>query len=188
MRGALGKPRSGGGMVTQASFCGPRVQLEPLIEADLAPLGVLLAQPGVRPWWGDTNPASLRAALLDAPDTLSWSVRAGGKLAGAASAFDAGWPPGTTVGLMIALGDAWQDCGLGPEALSLLIAHYAAGGMHRFSVDPVAGNERAIHAYESCGFRPVGVMRQYDPDPAGGWRDCLLMDLLAGEFVDRSEG
>ena len=175
-------------MVIHASLHGARVQLEPLLEADLTPLAELLAQPGVRPWWSDTDPGSLRAALRDAPDTLSWSVRAGRELAGVASSFDAGWPPGSSVGLMVALGDAWQDRGLGPEALSLLIAHHAALGVHRFSVDPVAGNVRAIHAYESCGFKPVGVLRQYDPDPAGGWRDCLLMDLLADEFVDRSKG
>ena len=172
--------------MTQASLRSPRTRLEPLLEADLEPLGTLLAQPGVQPWWGDPSPASLRASLLDAPDTLSWSVRVGDELAGAASAFDAGWPPGTTVGLMIALGDAWQNRGLGPEALSLLIAHHLALGVHRFSVDPVAGNVRAVRAYASCGFKPVGVLRQYDPDPAGGWRDCLLMDLLAEEFTDQS--
>jgi aminoglycoside 6'-N-acetyltransferase len=184
----LGKPRWTGAGVTQASLRSARTQLEPLLEADLEPLSVLFAGPGVQPWWGDPRLASLRGALLDAPDTLSWSVRVDGALAGAASAFDAGWPPGTTVGLMIALGDAWQDRGLGPEALSLLVAHHVARGVHRFSVDPVVGNARAIHAYESCGFKPVGVLRQYDPDPAGGWRDCMLMDLLAEEFVDRSEG
>lgn len=174
--------------MTQASLRSPRTQLEPLLSADLEPLGALLSQPRVRLWWGDPSPTSLRAALLDAPDTLSWSVRVAGELAGAASAFDAGWPPGTTVGLMIALGDAWQDRGLGPEVLSVLIAHHVARGVHRFSVDPVTGNARAIHAYASCGFKPVGVLRQYDPDPAGGRRDCLLMDLLADEFVDRSQG
>ncbi|MCE5254819.1 MAG: GNAT family N-acetyltransferase [Actinomycetia bacterium] len=174
--------------MTQPSLRGPRVQLEPLLDADLEPLGTLLAQPGVHRWWGDPSPSALRVALLDASDTLSWSVRVHDELAGAASAFDAGWPPGSTVGLVIALGDAWQDRGLGPEALSLLVAHYVGRGVHRFSVDPVAENTRAIHAYESCGFRPIGVLRQYDPDPAGGWRDCLLMDLLAGEFVDRSGG
>jgi len=174
--------------MTQPALAGPRTQLQPLLEADLESLGILFRQPGVQPWWGDPSPEGLRPALLEAPDTLSWSIRVRGAIVGATSSFDAGWPPGSSIGLMIALGDAWQDRGLGPEVLSLLIAHHIAGGVHRFSVDPMAANARAIHAYQSCGFRPVGVLRQYEPTPEGGWRDCLLMDLLADEFVDRSEG
>ena len=50
------------------------------------------------------------------------------------------------------------------------------------TIDPAAANTRAIRAYEKIGFRPVGVMRQYERAPDGTWRDGLLMDLLAGEL------
>jgi aminoglycoside 6'-N-acetyltransferase len=32
------------------------------------------------------------------------------------------------------------------------------------------------------GFRRVGVLRRYERDPGGGWRDGLLLDLLAEEL------
>ena len=57
-----------------------------------------------------------------------------------------------------------------------------ARGHHRFTIDPAAGNDRAIRAYAAVGFRPVGVMRQLRAAPDGTWRDGLLMDLLAEEY------
>jgi aminoglycoside 6'-N-acetyltransferase len=39
----------------------------------------------------------------------------------------------------------------------------------------------AIRCYSAVGFRPVGVMRQYERAPDGRWRDGLLMELLADE-------
>jgi aminoglycoside 6'-N-acetyltransferase len=49
-------------------------------------------------------------------------------------------------------------------------------------IDPAADNAAAIRAYEKVGFRPVGVMRQYERLPGGEWHDGLLMDLLADEL------
>ena len=164
-----------------------RTRLRPLTLGDLPALADIARQPGVQPWWTDTSEAGLKAALLDAPDTSSWAVIVDGAFAGAVSAYDVGWPPGTSVGVAIVLGDAWQDRGLGPDALSVLIGHVIRErGVHRFTVDPAAANLRAIGAYEQLGFRRIGVMRQSEPAPDGGWRDCMLMDLLAPEFVDRS--
>ena len=50
--------------------------------------------------------------------------------------------------------------------------------------DPVAAIERAIRAYASVGFRPVGVMRQYERGPDGRFHDGLLMDLLRDELTE----
>jgi aminoglycoside 6'-N-acetyltransferase len=55
-------------------------------------------------------------------------------------------------------------------------------GHHRLTIDPSTDNHAAIRAYEKVGFRPVGVMRQYERSPEGDWRDGLLMDLLADEL------
>ena len=173
--------------MTATELRGPRVRLRSLVEGDFRELSRLLQQPGAAPWWTDTSEAGLRAATIDAPDTVSWSVDVDGHLAGVVSAFDAGWPPGGYVGLAVALGDSWQDHGLGPEALSLVIAHIASErGVHRFTIDPAAENARAIRAYEKLGFRRVGIMRQSEVAPDGSWRDCMLMDLLIGEFVDQA--
>ena len=55
-------------------------------------------------------------------------------------------------------------------------------GHHRLTIDPAAVNERAIRRYAAVGFRPVGVMRQYERDADGqAGTDELLMDLLADE-------
>jgi len=54
-----------------------------------------------------------------------------------------------------------------------------ARGHHRFTIEPDLENERAIRSYAAVGFKPVGVLRSYGRDPAGGgWRDGLLMDLM----------
>ena len=56
-------------------------------------------------------------------------------------------------------------------------------GHHRVTIDPSAANERAIKAYASVGFKPVGVMRRYERDPDGPtFHDGLLMDLLIEEL------
>jgi aminoglycoside 6'-N-acetyltransferase len=81
------------------------------------------------------------------------------------------------------LDPALHGRGLGTEAVALLVRHLIhARGHHRVTIDPAAANAAAIRAYEKVGFRPVGIMRRYVRDPEdGGWRDGLLMDLLAGE-------
>src|SRR5215208_4953969 len=86
-------------------------------------------------------------------------------------------------GLDIALTTSLQDQGLGRAVLRLAIRHLTGvEGHHRLTIDPAAGNARAIRAYEAVGFRPVGVLRRYERGPDGEWRDGLLMDLLAEEF------
>jgi len=88
------------------------------------------------------------------------------------------------VSIDLGLAAAHQGRGLGPEAIRLVIDHMIeARGHHRFTIDPAADNERAIRAYAAVGFRPVGVMRCYERAPDGTWRDGLLMDLLAEEYV-----
>jgi aminoglycoside 6'-N-acetyltransferase len=50
-------------------------------------------------------------------------------------------------------------------------------------IDPAADNLAAIRCYTKVGFRPVGVMRQYERSADGSWHDGLLMELLAGEIT-----
>jgi aminoglycoside 6'-N-acetyltransferase len=85
--------------------------------------------------------------------------------------------------LDVTLAGAHQGCGLGPEALRLVIRHLIEQGHHRFTIDPAVANERAIRAYAKLGFKPVGVMRAYELGADGTWHDGLLMDLLAGELL-----
>jgi aminoglycoside 6'-N-acetyltransferase len=50
-------------------------------------------------------------------------------------------------------------------------------------VDPEVENEISIACFRKAGFRPVGVLREYMRDRFGVWKDGLLLDLLAKEFV-----
>jgi aminoglycoside 6'-N-acetyltransferase len=77
-----------------------------------------------------------------------------------------------------------QGRGLGADAIRTLAAHLIDDrGHHRITIDPAAANVRAIAACARVGFRPVGVMRQYQRMPDGTWADALLMDMLAAELV-----
>jgi len=83
----------------------------------------------------------------------------------------------------IVLASAFQGRGLGPEALRL-VARWLLDerGHHRLTIAPAAANERAIGVYSLIGFKPVGIMREYELGGDGVWRDGLLMDLLAHEL------
>jgi aminoglycoside 6'-N-acetyltransferase len=56
-------------------------------------------------------------------------------------------------------------------------------GHHRLVIDPSADNAAAIRVYEKVGFKPIGVLREYQLDARGAWEDCLYMDLLARELT-----
>jgi aminoglycoside 6'-N-acetyltransferase len=74
--------------------------------------------------------------------------------------------------------------GLGTQVVRMICAHLIdERGFHRLTIDPEVENEVAIACYRKAGFRPVGVLRQYQRDSAGVWKDGLLMDLLADELV-----
>jgi RimJ/RimL family protein N-acetyltransferase len=83
------------------------------------------------------------------------------------------------------LDPAVHNRGLGRDAVSTLARHLIEDrGHHRITIDPAVDNLPAIRCYAAVGFRPVGVMRRYERDAAGGgWHDGLLMDLLAGELL-----
>ena len=79
------------------------------------------------------------------------------------------------------MADAWQDRGVGSEAMRALIRYLVEErGHHRLTVDPAAANARAIHVYERLGFRRVGTMHAYERTTDGTWRDALLMELIVG--------
>jgi RimJ/RimL family protein N-acetyltransferase len=71
--------------------------------------------------------------------------------------------------------------GLGTEAIGLVAAH-AFGPMvlHRLTVRVLAFNERAIRAYQKCGFRVEGRERE-SACIDGAWHDDVIMGLLASE-------
>ena len=87
-------------------------------------------------------------------------------------------------GFDLFLDPAEHGRGLGLETVRALCAHLIdVHGYHRVVVDPEVENETSIACFRKVGFRPVGVLRQYLRDRLGVWKDGLLLDLLAEEFI-----
>lgn len=157
---------------------GDRIALRPATADDAEALASILAEPDVARWWGVNDIAQVREELRTQP---SYAILIEGTVAGWLQVHEETTPSYPSVAFDIALTTARQGLGYGAETLRLAIAHFAALGHHRFTIDPANDNERAIRCYASVGFRRVGVMRAYERAPDGGWRDGLLMDLLADE-------
>jgi len=155
---------------------GSRLRLRGVEAGDLAALGAIRAQPGVRERWGDPQPDDLVAP--DDGDLLVIDVD--GAVAGAIQYEEVTDPQYRSAGIDLFLGESWQGRGLGREAVGVLVRHLIESrGHHRLTIDPAVANERAIRCYEAVGFARVGVMRQYERAADGSWHDGLLMELLA---------
>jgi aminoglycoside 6'-N-acetyltransferase len=154
---------------------GERVTLRSLEEADVEPLNAIIAQPGVREWWG-TDPT--------VDDQDAFTIEVDGKIAGWLGWYEETMDDYRHGGLDIFVAPAFHGRGLGREALRVAARWLIEErGHHRIIIDPAAANTRAIAAYAAIGFKPVGVMRRYERSPDGSWHDGLLMDLLADEFI-----
>lgn len=163
---------------------GEHVTLRPLAEGDLPRLVQILGKPGVREWWWGYDESRLHAEAFDDPSVSTFAIELGGELIGLIMATEQTDPCYKNAKIDIAVDAEQTGRGLGTDALRVLIRHLVeARGHHHIMIDPAATNARAIAAYKKVGFRPVGVMRQYELGPDGRWRDALLLDLLAEELT-----
>ena len=155
---------------------------------DLPALHTILDEPEVARWW---RRAEWERVDEEGAVTLAIELKAAGAVAAARGGTVAGCiqyseetdPDYFSAAVDIFVGTAAQGRGVGPDAMRTLIAWlFDERGHHRLTVDPAAENARAIHVYESLGFRPVGVLRRYERVEDGAWRDALLMELLVEDF------
>jgi aminoglycoside 6'-N-acetyltransferase len=157
--------------------------LRPADAADAPALLAILDEPEVAAWWrrGEWE-------RLDESDAVSFVIEAGGVVAGCIQYHEETDPDYFSAGVDIFVSAVVHGRGVGPDAMRARNAWLIdVRGHHRLTVDPAAANARAIHVYEKLGFRPVGTLRQYERVADGSWRDALLMELLAADFV-RGEG
>jgi aminoglycoside 6'-N-acetyltransferase len=142
---------------------------------DEAAVVAILCEPEVARWW----------PVPDFERDTGWVIEAGGRPSGWLEYHeeDYAWYP--SVAFDIALTSALHGRGYGRRALRLAIDSFVAKGHHRFTLDPNVDNERAIRAYEALGFERAGVMRAYERNPAGGWNDALLLELIVPEAIAR---
>ena len=164
---------------------GNRVRLRAVRPDDTDVLRSILVDPSVARWWGPPRPdvdAADDWLDIDA-DTTQWTIELDGTVIGGIQLAEEADPDYRHGGVDLFLAPGAQGQGLGPDAVRT-VARWAFGarGHHRLTIDPSAANERAIRAYGSVGFRPVGRMRAYERGPDGTFHDGLLMDLLRDEL------
>ncbi|MFC9279577.1 GNAT family N-acetyltransferase [Streptomyces collinus] len=164
---------------------GALVVLRPTVTEDVAALAAIRATPEVRARWrgGDDLEADVAADLED-PESHCLTVDHQGRIVGMIQWYSEEEPDYRHAGIDIFLAPTVHGHGLGTDAVRTLARHLVdERGYHRLVIDPAADNTAAIRCYEKVGFRPVGIVRQYERGPDGTWHDGLLMDLLAAELT-----
>jgi aminoglycoside 6'-N-acetyltransferase len=163
---------------------GDRVTLRPGTPADVPSLHAVLSESSVMQWWGKPDNDELIAAhLRGEDDTFLLVIEVDHAVAGGIQYWEEDDPMYRHAGVDIFLSDRHQGRGLGREAIALLVRFLLdRRHHHRLIIDPAAANARAIRCYKSVGFRPVGVMRQYERGLDGTYHDGLLMDLIATDL------
>jgi aminoglycoside 6'-N-acetyltransferase len=162
---------------------GERVVLRTLSVADAAPLAAAGAHPEISRWWPGITEEELIAKAEGRDDVEAFAIEHDGELAGLIEFWENPVEEYRYANIDLFLDVGFQNRGLGRDAVQTLARWLVRErGHHRLTIDPTVANERAIRCYEAAGFERVGVMRQYERDPAGGWRDGLLLDLLADDL------
>ena len=164
---------------------GTLVTLRPATAEDVPALAAIRRAPEVYARWqgGDDLAAAVAEDLQD-PGASTFAVEYDGRVVGAIQWTAQNEPDYRHAGIDIYLDPAVHGRGLGTDSVRTLARRLLdEHDFHRLVIDPAADNAAAIRCYAKAGFRPVGVMRQYERGPDGSWHDGLLMDLLAGELT-----
>ena len=157
---------------------GDRLLLRPFTEADIEAAAAIASEPEVARWWGALPEHELRAKAAG-EDGVALAIELEGRLIGLIQFFEESDPMYRHANIDLFLTTDEQGRGLGCEAIGLVVGHlFGERGHHRITIDPAAANQRAIRCYGAAGFRPVGVMRQYERGADGSFHDGLLMELL----------
>lgn len=170
----------------QPTLSGPRLLLRAGSECDAAELHRIRCEPSVGRWWGVAHSATeeIAAELRGESEEVLFVIEIDGEIAGSIQYLEENEPDYRQAGIDIYLSERFQGRGLGSEAIAVLAAYLIdERDHHRLTIDPAVANAAAIRSYERVGFRPVGVMREYERAPDGTWHDALLMDILASELV-----
>jgi len=163
---------------------GERVRLRSTTADDAAALHAILSAPSVARWWSNvTREECERIAARD--DVEAFVIEFDDQPIGVIQYSQERDPDYEHAGIDIAIHDDWQGRGLGTDAVRTLARHLIDDrNVHRLTIDPAAANDRAIRCYAKVGFRPVGIMRDYERGGDGTWHDGLLLDLLPGDLTE----
>ena len=162
------------------AIAGQTVVLRPTTAAHVPTFLEILQHPEIAKWWGGYDLERVRRELLG---PHCFAIELAGEVVGVIMYREENDPDHRHAALDIALHPDYQNQGLGCDALRTMARYLLDRGHHRITIDPPASNERAIRSCRRAGFRPVGVMRQYERGIDGAWHDALLMDLIADDLV-----
>ena len=152
----------------------------PVAAEHRARLEELRADPGVLRWWQEPR----EGWLDEEPGEFKRAILLDDELIGYLQWFEETDPMYRHAAVDLFLDPAFHGRGLGTAAVRMICTQLIdERGFHRLTIDPEADNAVAIACYSKVGFRPVGVLRQYQRDRFGVWKDGLLMELLAAELV-----
>ena len=121
------------------------------------------------------------------PESYRWAIEHEGRLIGDIR-LDGANEHDRRASIAVGIFDRrYWGLGLGPDAIEPVL-HYGFDELelHRIELRVLAFNERAIRAYEKCGFRREGVERE-SAMIDGVWHDDLRMSPLEDEFRGRQE-
>ncbi len=164
---------------------GLRTRLRLADEGDVDALVRIRSTPEVRDRWrGSDIDAEVRESIND--DELQFLVITDleGVVVGGIQWEQNDDPDYPHAGIDIFIDPSRHGQGLGTDAVRVLCRHLVNDlGIHRLVIDPAADNAAAIRCYGKVGFRPVGIMRDYERGLDGSFHDGLLMDLLAHQLT-----
>src|SRR5207245_4629864 len=141
---------------------GARVTLRPVGAGDEAVLTRIFSDPEVARWWGDPS-KSVADAMETLLDESRFVIEHEGEAIGFIQCVEETEPMYEHASIDISLRSEWQGKGFGPHAIRPVARVLnARGAYHRMTFDPAAHNTRAINAYETVGFKQVGLMRSYE--------------------------
>jgi aminoglycoside 6'-N-acetyltransferase len=157
----------------------PEIELRPLTEDDADEILRIVRIPEVLHRWDEPDDGF----PFDDDESTRFSIVVDGAIAGMVQFWEETDPKYRHAGIDLFIDPAFHGRGIGTEVVRRVVRMLIdEHGHHRITIDPAADNAVAIHVYEKAGFKPVGVLRQYERDVGGeGWHDGLLMELLAGE-------
>ena len=155
---------------------GERVRLRPTTRADRAALKAIRDEPEVARWWD----VQTDAWPDDADDLELHTIEFDDEVVGLVQFWEEPDADYRHADVDILLTTRLHGQGLGTDAMRAITRHLIDDrGHHRITIDPALGNDAAIRCYAAVGFRPVGVLRDYERDVDGaGWHDGLMMELL----------